>query len=34
MATYVQLGAVRTWYDEHPKERHEAEAKGLWPIRK
>ena len=24
----------RTWYDEHPKERHEAEAKGLWPIRK
>src|SRR5262249_35405300 len=20
-----------TWYDEHPKERHEAEAKGLWP---
>ena len=23
----------RTWYDEHPKERHEAEAKGLWPIR-
>ncbi len=22
----------RTWYDEHPKERHEAEAKGLWPI--
>ena len=24
----------RTWYDEHPKERHEAEAKGLWPIKK
>jgi ferredoxin, 2Fe-2S len=24
----------RTWYDEHPKERHEAEAKGLWPPRK
>ena len=23
----------RTWYDEHPKERHEAEAKGLWPRR-
>ena len=22
----------RTWYDEHPKERHEAEAKGLWPL--
>jgi len=22
----------RTWYDEHPKERHEAEALGLWPI--
>ena len=21
----------RTWYDEHPKDRHEAEAKGLWP---
>ena len=21
----------RTWYDEHPKERHEAEAKGTWP---
>jgi 2Fe-2S ferredoxin len=21
----------KTWYDEHPKERHEAEAKGLWP---
>ena len=21
----------RTWYDEHPKERHEAEAAGLWP---
>ena len=21
----------RTWYDEHPKERHEAEAKGIWP---
>ena len=21
----------RTWYDEHPKERHEAEAQGLWP---
>jgi 2Fe-2S ferredoxin len=20
-----------TWYDEHPKERHEAEAKGEWP---
>ena len=24
----------RTWYDEHPKERHEAEAKGLWPPKK
>ena len=24
----------KTWYDEHPKERHEAEAKGLWPPRK
>ena len=24
----------RTWYDEHPKERHEAEARGDWPIRK
>jgi ferredoxin, 2Fe-2S len=24
----------RTWYDEHPKERHEAEAKGLWPLKK
>ncbi len=24
----------RTWYDEHPRERHEAEAKGLWPIKK
>ena len=23
----------KTWYDEHPKERHEAEAKGLWPIK-
>lgn len=22
----------RTWYDEHPKERHEAEQRGLWPI--
>jgi len=21
----------KTWYDEHPKERHEAEAKGTWP---
>ena len=21
----------KTWYDEHPHERHEAEAKGLWP---
>jgi 2Fe-2S ferredoxin len=21
----------RTWYDEHPKERHEAEAEGKWP---
>jgi ferredoxin, 2Fe-2S len=21
----------RTWYDEHPKERHEAEAAGTWP---
>jgi ferredoxin, 2Fe-2S len=21
----------RTWYDEHPKERHEAEKAGLWP---
>jgi 2Fe-2S ferredoxin len=21
----------RTWYDEHPKERHEAEAAGRWP---
>jgi ferredoxin, 2Fe-2S len=21
----------KTWYDEHPKERHEAEAKGEWP---
>ncbi len=21
----------RTWYDEHPKERHQAEAAGLWP---
>jgi 2Fe-2S ferredoxin len=21
----------KTWYDEHPNERHEAEAKGLWP---
>jgi ferredoxin, 2Fe-2S len=21
----------RTWYDEHPKERHVAEAAGLWP---
>ena len=20
-----------TWYDEHPKERHEAEAAGEWP---
>jgi len=20
-----------TWYDEHPKERHEAEAAGTWP---
>lgn len=24
----------RTWYDEHPHERHEAEAAGLWPIKK
>jgi 2Fe-2S ferredoxin len=24
----------RTWYDEHPRERHEAEAKGLWPPKK
>jgi 2Fe-2S ferredoxin len=23
----------RTWYDEHPKERHEAEAAGRWPIK-
>ena len=23
----------KTWYDEHPKERHEAEAKGLWPLK-
>ena len=22
-----------TWYAEHPKERREAEAKGLWPIK-
>jgi 2Fe-2S ferredoxin len=21
----------KTWYDEHPKERHEAEAAGTWP---
>jgi 2Fe-2S ferredoxin len=21
----------RTWYDEHPKERHEAEKSGTWP---
>ena len=21
----------RTWYDEHPKERHAAEAAGTWP---
>src|ERR1700687_3953973 len=21
----------KTWYDEHPNERHQAEAKGLWP---
>jgi 2Fe-2S ferredoxin len=21
----------KTWYDEHPKERHEAEARGEWP---
>jgi 2Fe-2S ferredoxin len=24
----------RTWYDEHPRERHEAEARGLWPVRR
>ncbi len=24
----------RTWYDEHPKERHVAEAAGKWPIKK
>ena len=24
----------KTWYDEHPKERHEAEAAGLWPPKK
>ena len=24
----------RTWYDEHPKERHEAEKAGLWPPKK
>ena len=24
----------RTWYDEHPKERHEAEAAGTWPPKK
>jgi len=24
----------RTWYDEHPKERHVAEALGKWPIKK
>jgi ferredoxin, 2Fe-2S len=24
----------KTWYDEHPKERHDAEAKGLWPPKK
>jgi 2Fe-2S ferredoxin len=24
----------RTWYDEHPKERHLAEAAGHWPIKK
>ena len=24
----------KTWYDEHPRERHEAEAKGLWPPKK
>ena len=23
----------KTWYDEHPKERHEAEAAGTWPPR-
>jgi 2Fe-2S ferredoxin len=23
----------RTWYDEHPKERHEAEAAGKWPLK-
>jgi 2Fe-2S ferredoxin len=24
----------RTWYDEHPKERHAAEAAGTWPPKK
>jgi 2Fe-2S ferredoxin len=24
----------RTWYDEHPKERHAAEAAGAWPPKK
>ena len=24
-------GVLTTWFDEHPKERHEAEAAGKWP---
>ena len=32
VAYQITEESERTWYDEHPKERHEAEAKGLWPI--
>ena len=28
---HITEESEKTWYDEHPKERHEAEAKGLWP---
>ena len=31
VAYQITEESERTWYDEHPKERHEAEAKGLWP---
>jgi 2Fe-2S ferredoxin len=31
VAYQITEESERTWYDEHPKERHEAEAAGTWP---
>ena len=31
VAYQITEESERTWYDEHPKERHEAEAAGKWP---